>query len=139
MKKPQLYVKNERGRYEPYELPKPDISSTAYRKINGKYEPVGLFYSRDMLTEGVWVVHHKHGYCNGEYLKNKFLLEKVSNLQYPTIAELGGMENAIEQAWGELESYKTEKLKTTGFSVYDGYHFVARRAIELLMDKQIKK
>lgn len=135
MNKPQLYIKNDKGRYEPYKLPEPDISDTVYRKINGKYEPVGIFCHRDYLTEGVWVVYHKHGYCNGKYLKNKFTLEKVSDLHFPTIADMGGMESAIEQAWRELESYKSEKLRTTGFSIYDGYHFVARRAIEIIMEK----
>lgn len=139
MKHPQLYTKNEKGRYEPYKLPEPDVSETAYRKINGKYEPVGRFYDRDHLTEGVWVVYCDHGFCNGKYLRDKFHMDKVSELQYPTLAELGGIEQAIEQAWREHSAYKQEKLHTTGYSEYDGFHFVARRTIELLMKKQKQK
>ena len=37
MSKPKLYIKNDKGRYEPYQLPEPDVSDTVYRKINGKY------------------------------------------------------------------------------------------------------
>lgn len=135
MSKPQLYIKNEKGRYEPYKLPEPDVSETAYKKINGKYEPIGRFYSRDFLTEGVWVVYCDNAYCNGKYLKDKFRLEKVSNLQYPSIAELGGLEAAIHQAFEELLPYKKNALRTTGFSEYDGYHFMVKRTLEILKEK----
>lgn len=138
MKTPQLYIKNEKGRYEPYKLPEPDVSETAYKKINGRYESVGRFFRRDHLTEGVWVVYCDHGFCNGKYLKDKFQIEKVSNLQYPTIAELGGIESAIHQAWEELSSYKCKMLHTTGYSEFDGYHFMVKRTIEILNEKGCK-
>lgn len=136
MKQPQLYIKNEKGRYEPYKLPEPDVSDTAYRKINGKYEPVGLFHRHDYLSEGVWVVTSDRTFCNGKYLKDKYRIDKVSDLQYPTIAAMGGIESAIEQAWREHDKFKSEALRTTGYSIYDGYHFVAKRAIEILLEKQ---
>ena len=135
MKLPKLYIKNDKGRYEPYKLPEPDISKTAYRKINGKYEPVGRFFDRDFLTEGIWVVYCDHGFCNGKYMKEKFQMEKVSDLQYPTIAELGGIESAIEQAWQELSGFQHERSRTTGYSVYESYHFVARRTLEIIMER----
>ena len=135
MSKPKLYIKNDKGRYEPYQLPEPDISETAYKKINGKYEPVGRFFDRDYLTQGVWVVYCDNAFCNGKYLKEKFRLEKVSDLQYPTIAELGGMEAAIHQAWEELLRFKEQALRTTGFSEYDGYHFMVKRTLEILKEK----
>lgn len=134
MSKPQLYIK-EKGKYKPYIPPEPDVSETAYKKINGKYEPIGRFYSRDFLTEGVWVVYCDNAYCNGKYLKDKFRLEKVSDLQYPTIAELGGIESAIHQAWEEMLRYKEQALRTTGFSEYDGYHFMVKRTLEILKEK----
>lgn len=139
MSKPKLYIKNEKGRYEPYTLPEPDISDTVYRKINGRYEPIGIARQHDYLTPGVWVVYAKHAFCNGAYLKDKFKLEKVADLQFPTIAHLGGLESAIDQAWNELYAYKEEKMRTTGYSVNDGFHFVAKRTVEILMEKGKKK
>jgi hypothetical protein len=139
MSKPQLYIKNDKGRYEPYKLPEPDVSETAYKKINGKYEPVGRFFNRDYLTEGVWVVYCDHAFCNGKYLKEKFRMEKVSDLQYPTIAELGGLESAIHQAWEEHTAYKLKLLHTTGYSEYDGYYFMVRRTLEILKEKGNKQ
>lgn len=135
MSKPKLYIKNDKGRYEPYNFPEPDVSDTVYRKINGKYEPVGRFFNRDYLTEGVWVVYCDHAFCNGKYLKNKFRMEKVSDLQYPTISELGGMEAAIHQAWEELPSYKEQALRTTGYSSFDGYYFMVKRTLEILKER----
>lgn len=136
MKHPKLYIKNQKGRYEPYKLPEPDVSDTVYKKINGKYEPVGLFRRHDTLSEGIWVVTSDHSFCNGKYLKDKYRIDKVSDLQYPTIAEMGGIEAAIEQAWRELSKYKHEAERTIGYSIYDGYCFVAKRAIEILMEKK---
>lgn len=135
MSKQQLYIKNEKGRYVPYKLPEPDVSETAYKKINGKYEPIGRFYDRDFLTEGVWVVYCDNAYCNGKYLKDKFRLEKVSDLQYPSIAELGCLEAAIHQAFEERLPYKENALRTTGYSEYDGYHFIVKRTLEILKEK----
>lgn len=37
MKKlPKLYTKNDKGRYEAYQIPYLDLSDTLFRKINGK-------------------------------------------------------------------------------------------------------
>lgn len=135
MKHSKLYIKNDKGRYEPYKLPEPDVSETAYKKINGRYEPVGRFFQRDFLTEGIWVVYCDHAFCNGQYMKDKYRMEKVSDLQYPTIAQLGGIESAIEQAWRELPAFQRERSLTTGYSVYESYHFVARRTVEILMER----
>lgn len=139
MKTPQLYIKNEKGRYEPYKLTQPDISDTVYRKINGKYEPIGIFYNRDYLTEGIWVVYNDHAYCNGKYLKDRFTLEKTSNITYPEIplSELGGIMDIGSKAIEDLYSKKNKLLEDgNGISKYDEYMFVINRAIELLREKQ---
>ena len=135
MKNPKLYIKNDKGRYEPYKLPEPNVSDTVYRKINGKFEPVGFFQRHDYLSEGIWVVYCDHALCNGKYLKEKFRLEKVSDLQYPTIAQLGGIQSAIDQAWRELSDFQRERMNTIGYSVFDTYEFVARRTVEIIMER----
>ena len=40
--KKKLYTKNEKGRYEEYQIPGLDVSETLYRRINGKYVPVSV-------------------------------------------------------------------------------------------------
>lgn len=136
-RQPQLYIKNEKGRYEPYTLPEPDVSDTLYRKINGKYEPIGMFHHREDLSEGVWVVTSDHAYCNGKYIKDRFRIDKVSDLQYPTIAELGGIRKLTEQAIQDLQSFIRKRAEEgIGTSIYENYEFVVQRTIELIKQKQ---
>ena len=53
--KKKLYIKNDKGRYEEYQIPDMDVSETLFRRINGKYVPVSVNCTND-LPEGVWVV-----------------------------------------------------------------------------------
>ena len=55
MKYPKLYTKNEKGRYEEYQIPDLDMSKTLFRRINEKYVPVSVNCAND-IPEGVWVV-----------------------------------------------------------------------------------
>lgn len=132
--KPQLYIKNDKGRYEPYKEPAV-VDHSVYRKFGNKYEPMGMIVNEDYLTEGVWVVYN-NGYCNGKYLRNRYEIEKASELQYPKIplATLGGLQKAIDTAIEELYPWKQERYKTTGVSEYDCYQFVATRVIEILKE-----
>ena len=71
MKQPKLYTKNEKGRYEEYQIPAIDVSETLFRRINGKYVPVSTTYTKD-LPEGVWVVTRGSScreIISGKYLK----------------------------------------------------------------------
>ena len=72
MKEQQLYVKNDKGRYEPYKEPEPPFDNALYRKYTyGKktyYKPVSMGVEHD-LGEGVWVVtKHTYGksFSNGK-------------------------------------------------------------------------
>ena len=136
MSKTKIYIKNDKGRYEPYQLPEPDVSDTVYRKINGKYEPVGIWEKHNWLQEGVWVVTSDHAYCNGKYIKDRFRFDKVSGLQYPTIAELGGIRQATQQAINDLSLFVKKRTEEgLGTSLYENYEFVAQRTIEILKEK----
>ena len=92
MKTPKLYTKNENGRYEEYHVPDLDVSETLYRKINGRYVPESINCTSD-LPEGVWVVTRGQSHreiISGKYLKERMMLDKVSDLkEMPNIAELG--------------------------------------------------
>ena len=96
--KKKLYIKNDKGRYEEYEIPDMDISETLFRRINGKYVPVSIECTND-LPEGVWVVTRGRGsreIISGKYLKELMMLDKASDLkEMPSLAELGGMRNGV--------------------------------------------
>lgn len=108
--KKKLYIKNEKGRYEEYQVPDMDVSETLFRRINGKYVPVSVNCSND-LSEGVWVVTRRRSIreiINGKYLKELMMLDKASDLkEMPSLAELGGWQKCAKYALDEIGDIST--------------------------------
>ena len=115
MKLPKLYIKNGKGRYEPYTIPEHDIDNTMYRRINGKYVPVSMFTS-DHLTDGVWVVTSRpsvRSLTNETYLRESFKLDKVADLQRFPMTKIASMKQCVDHIlWHE-------RLDMSGKSVND--------------------
>ena len=105
MKQPKLYTKNEKGRYEEYQIPDLDVSDTFFRRVNGKYVPVSINCAND-LPEGVWVVtrgYSSREIISGKYLKELMMLDKASDLkEMPSLAELGGMRKCANYVLAEI-------------------------------------
>ena len=103
--KQKLYTKNEKGRYEEYQVPELDFSNTLFRRINGKYVPESVMLTND-LPEGVWVVtrgRSSREIISGKYLKEMMMLEKVSDLkEMPSLAELGGWQKCAKYVLQEI-------------------------------------
>ena len=107
MSKPQLYIKNDKGRYEPYTLPEPEVDNKLYRKINGKYYPWEMDLKNDHLPEGVWVItSHKSctSFTSGSYLREQFKLDKASDIKEVSLAELGSLEKLTSEVLDALPS-----------------------------------
>ena len=106
--KQKLYTKNEKGRYEEYQIPDIDVSETLFRRINGKYVPVSTTYDKD-LPEGVWVVTRGSScreIISGKYLKELMKLEKASELkEMPSLAELGGWQKCAKYVLDEIGDF----------------------------------
>lgn len=114
--KQQLYIKNGKGRYEPYVPEEPEEDNKLYRKINGKYVPFDMKLRYDTLSEGVWVVTREKssvGISNAKYLREMFRLEKCSDLDYMPISKIGGLEKCAHYVTGDLDFMST-KFMTTG-------------------------
>ena len=111
MEKPKLYVKNEKGRYEPYREPEPPYNNVLYRKVKRGnktvYVPQSMRLS-DEIGEGVWVVVkniYGKSYTSGKYLNDCFMCLKASDIQDVSLAKLGGMEKLADYLsfrWGDL-------------------------------------
>ena len=108
--KQKLYTKNEKGRYEEYQIPDLDVSETLFRRINGKYVPVSVSCTND-LSEGVWVVtrgRSSREITSGKYLKEMMMLDKVSDLkEMPSLAELGGWQKCAKYVLNEIGDIST--------------------------------
>lgn len=103
--KKRLYTKNNKGRYEEYQIPDMDVSDTLFRRINGKYVPVSINCIND-LPEGVWVVtrgRSSREIVSGKYLKEMMMLDKASDLkEMPSLAELGGWQKCAKWVLNEI-------------------------------------
>ena len=97
--KQKLYTKNEKGRYEEYQIPDLDVSDTFFRRVNGKYVPVSINCAND-LPEGVWVVtrgYSSREIISGKYLKELMMLDKASDLkEMPSLAEMGSWQKCAK-------------------------------------------
>ena len=112
--KQKLYTKNEKGRYEEYQIPDMDMSETLFRRINGKYVPVSVWLTND-LPEGVWVVTRGRSSIetiSGKYLKELMMLDKVSDLkEMPSLAELGGWHKCAKYVFDEIGDFSNMTMR----------------------------
>ena len=134
MKQPKLYTKNEKGRYEEYQIPDLDVSDTLFRRINGKYVPVSVNCTND-LPEGVWVVtrgRSSREIISGKYLKELMRLDKVSDLkEMPCLAELGDWQKCANYVLDEIGDFE---LMTMNEIVYAVIGKVFEYILEYLVD-----
>ena len=120
MKQPKLYIKNEKGRYEEYQIPDLDMSDTLFRRINGKYVPVSVNCTYD-LPEGVWVVtrgRSSREVISGKYLKESMMLDKVSDLkEMPSLAELGDWQKCAKYVLNEIGDFESMTINEIVYAV----------------------
>lgn len=130
MKQPKLYTKNEKGRYEEYQIPDIDVSDTLFRRINGKYVPVSTTYAKD-LPEGVWVVTRGRSsieIISGKYLKELMMLDKVSDLkEMPSLAELGGWQRCAQWALDEIGDFESMTMKEIVYAIVGKVYEYSKR------------
>ena len=114
MKTPKLYTKNEKGRYEEYQIPDMDLSATLFRRINGKYVPESVMLTNG-LPEGIWVVtrgRSSREIISGEYLKELMMLDKVCDLkEMPSLAELGGWHKCAKYVFDEIKDFSNMTMR----------------------------
>ena len=120
MKYPKLYTKNEKGRYEEYQVPDMDISETLFRRINGKYVPVSISCTYD-LPEGVWVVTRERSsreIISGKYLKELMRLDKVADLkEMPCLAELGDWQKCAQYVLDEIGDFESMTMNEIVYAI----------------------
>ena len=120
MKQQKLYTKNEKGRYEEYQIPDLDMSDTLFRRINGKYVPVSVNCTCD-LPEGVWVVtkgRSSREIISGKYLKELMMLDRVSDLkEMPSLAELGDWQKCAKYVLDEIEDFESMTMSEIVYTI----------------------
>ena len=133
MSKPQLYIKNEKGRYEPYKLPELEVDNNLYRKSNCKYYAWEMDLRNDHLPEGVWVItRHKSctSFTSGSYLREQFRLDKASDIKEVSLAELGSLNKLAMEVLDALP--RDYRNRTTS----DLVHLIVGKVYELSKEKK---
>ena len=130
MKYPKLYTKNEKGRYEEYQIPDLDVSETLFRRINGKYVPVSINCAND-LPEGVWVVtrgRSSREIISGKYLKELMMLDKVSDLkEMPCLAELGDWQKCAKYILNEIGDFESKTMNEIVYAIVGKVYEYSKR------------
>ena len=130
MKQPKLYTKNEKGRYEEYQIPDIDVSETLFRRINGKYVPIAANYTND-LPEGVWVVtrgRSSREIISGKYLEELMRLDKVADLkEMPCLAELGDWQKCAKYVLEEIRDISTMTMYEIIYAVVGKVYEYSKR------------
>ena len=118
--KQKLYTKNEKGRYEEYQIPDFDMADTFFRRINGKYVPVSINCAKD-LPEGVWVVtrgRSSREIISGKYLQELMMLEKASDLkEMPSLAELGSWQKCAKYVLDEIGDFESMTMNEIVYAI----------------------
>lgn len=114
MKKQQLYIKNDKGRYVPYEPPKVNVSETLFLKVGNKYVPYGRRLNEDYLTDGVYVVRSDksggiRGFATQGYLEECYRIDKVSKNYRITTEQLASLEDYSDYVLKELQKFRSER------------------------------
>lgn len=121
MKKQQLYIKNEKGRYIPFEPPKVNVSDTLFLKVGNKYIPYGRRLNEDYLTDGVYVVRSDksggiRGFARQGYLEECYRVDKVTKNYRITTEQLASLEDYSDFAFNELRKFRMER-HTEGYGL----------------------
>ena len=143
--KQKLYIKNEKGGYEEYKPEsKTDDEDLLFRKVNGKYVPCSRYDHYDMAREGVWVVLSNLSYCSrlcvsADYLKELFQIQKVSDIEEVSIAQLGGLEKYYDYVVSEWDKYYKQYMLGHEWSPSnsDFIHFIIGKVFEF--NEKLKK
>ena len=130
MKQPKLCTKNEKGRYEEYQIPDMDVSDTLFRRINGKYVPVSVNLANN-LPEGVWVVtrgRSSREIISGKYLQELMMLDKASDLkEMPSLAELGGWQKCAKYVLDEIGDFESMTMNEIVYAIVGKVYEYSKR------------
>ena len=131
--KQKLYIKNEKGRYEEYQIPDMDVSETLFKRINGKYVPVSINCTDD-LPEGVWVVtrgRSSREIISGKYLKEMMMLDKVADIkELPNLAELGGWHKCAKWVLEEIGNFESMTMNEIVNAIVGKVFEYSKRAVK---------
>lgn len=131
-KKPQLYIKNEKGRYEKYVPEVPKCDNALYRRVGKKYVPYNMYMDTSHFTwqEGVFAVTKAPGsiipnnWTSAEYLQKIFKLYRCGDIENVSISRLAGMKQLSEYLtynWNKISGDNTYEMAASIVAILMNY------------------
>ena len=109
---PKLFIKNDKGRYEPFNIDN-DVSDTVFMRRNGKYVPIGRRHEENSLTEGIWIVYGTpscRSILNGTYAHELFNRYKVADLPDIPLIECASLSKLTDEICHNLQQQSDNHL-----------------------------
>lgn len=74
------------------------VDDRVYHKVGNRYEPIGLFYDRDWITDGVWVVmNNRLSYLNAAHYAREFGIIRVGDNKPADFSTMAAQYNLYEK------------------------------------------
>ena len=100
-----------------------------YQKVGKRYEPIGRFYDRDWLTDGVWVVQ-SNGFFNATIYAKEFGIIRVGDNKPADFSTMASQYNLYEKLI-DLLQHQQAKVEDN-IMYYPAAQDIAKQIIQLL-------
>lgn len=105
------------------------IDDRVYQKVGKRYEPIGHFYNRDWLTDGVWVVQ-SNGFFNATIYAKEFGIIRVGDNKPADFSTMASQYNLFEKL---IDLLQHQQVKVEGCIMhYPAAHDIAAQIMQLL-------
>ena len=102
-----------------------------YHKVGNRYEPIGHFYNRDWLTDGIWVVQSNgSSIFNATIYAQEFGIVKVGSNKPADFSTMASQYNLYEKIIDLLQHQRTEV--DGNVMLYPSAHDIAKQIMQLL-------
>ena len=108
-----------------------------YQKVGKRYEPIGHFYNRDWLTDGVWVVQSNgSSILNATSYAQEFGIIRVGDNKPADFSTMASQYNLYEKL---IDLLQHQQIEVEGcFIHYPAAHDIAKQIMQLLNNKEQK-
>ena len=112
------------------------VDNRVFQKVGRRYEPIGYFYYRDWLSDGVWVVmNNRSSYLNATHYAQEFGIVRVGDNKPADFSTMASQYNLYEKL---IDLLQHQQVKVDGcFMHYPAAHDIAKQIMQLLNNKKM--
>ena len=108
------------------------IDDRVYQKVGKRYEPIGHFYNRDWITDGVWVVQ-SNGFFNATIYAKEFGIIRVGDNKPADFSKMAAQYNLYKKLIDLLQ--RQHAKVEDNIMYYPAAQDIAKQIMQLLNSK----